>query len=84
MMFQNKSGSEERSLAADSIRTMKLLHALNMSQKEVNDISGNILLKGPFELDKSLNVFKSDSRFIVKRLDSTAGSGQSLYIELSR
>jgi len=79
--------TSRRSLATDAIRTMKMLHALNVTEhmsEEDRAKSTTSLLKAPFELDKSLSVFKSDSRFIVKKLDMSAGSGQSAYIELSR
>lgn len=76
-----------RSRATDAIRTMKMLHALNINENasemdETETLSS--LLKAPFELDKSLSVYKSDSRFIVKKLVMSAGLGQSSHVELSR
>ena len=74
---------------------MKMLHALNMSvrdpdtdpadtdlkDEEATDTSlAPPLCKGPFELDKHLSIFKSDSRFIIKRLDSVQGQ----HVEVSR
>jgi hypothetical protein len=67
---------------------MKMLHALNISRKRDKESEAAdgacSLLKGPFELDKSLSIFKSDSRFILKRLDVATTLGQNPYMELSR
>lgn len=85
-----------------AIRTMKMLHALNMRKRDSGtesdsdtdtrdaDADGDgetakkstamPLQKGPFELDKHLSIFKSDSRFIIKRMDLQQGQ----HVEVSR
>lgn len=76
---QEKDGEREgRGGPMRAIRTMKMLHALNKSAgysgadiegKEIILDAAPPLAKGPFELDRCLSIFKSDSRFVVKRLD---------------
>lgn len=67
---------------------MKMLHALIVSEREEEEARASYshataLRKGPYELDKSLSIFKSDSRFIIKRRELGAGQSQR-YVEVSR
>jgi hypothetical protein len=62
---------------------MKVLHALNVRSAEDDETQMNCtssLKKGAFELDKTLSIFKSDSRFIIKRMDVALGQ----HTEVSR